>query len=205
MAGKTIVSGFMYGADQYVHQTCVDSGGKTIAVLGWGITIPLAPVEMKLAQQIIQSGGLLLSEWKDQKPTLWTFPVRNRIVAALSSDVYIIEAAVKSGSLLTANAAHKLGRTVWATPGPITSRTSEGTNALIAEGKAKMLVVNQNQPVTQSNDPIIHLLESEPLSANEIAIKLQSRISTVGAQLSLFTLNGQLTEREGKFYLNHAD
>ena len=76
--GKTIISGFMYGVDQYTHQLCLDNGGKTIAVLGWGITYPLSSYDLKLAKEIISKGGLLLSEWENQKPLLWTFPVRNR-------------------------------------------------------------------------------------------------------------------------------
>src|SRR5258708_14202493 len=79
-AKKTIISGFMYGVDQYAHEVCLQNGGKTIAVLGWGIDVPLDAHDTKLAKNIINSGGLILSEWENQKPTLWTFPLRNRIV-----------------------------------------------------------------------------------------------------------------------------
>ena len=70
---KTIVSGFMYGVDQYAHEVTIANGGKTIAVLGWGINRALEDTDKKLAESIISSRGLLLSEWEDQKPTLWTF------------------------------------------------------------------------------------------------------------------------------------
>lgn len=135
---KTIISGFMYGVDQYVHHTCAACGGKTIAVLGWGIELPLQGDDKRIADEIISTGGLLISEWKDQRASLWTFPVRNRIVAALSSDVIVIEAAIKSGSLITATLAQKLHRKLWAVPGPITSKVSEGTNMLIATGAASL-------------------------------------------------------------------
>lgn len=205
LKGKTIISGFMYGVDQYAHQSCLDAGGKTVAVLGWGIDQPLEGKEAKLAQDIIDTGGLLLSEWDTQKATMWTFPVRDRILAGLSSDTYVVEAALKSGSLITAQLALKFKRQVWAAPGPITSRTSEGTNSLIAQGKAKLLqLFDAATPSSPVSDPISRLLQTEPLTANEIALKLNQPIAAIGAQLSLFSVTGQLVEREGKYYLNHA-
>src|SRR3989344_2725155 len=62
---KTIISGFMYGVDQYAHQVCIENGGKTIAVLGWGIKRELDGGDKKLAERIIDSGGLIISEWED--------------------------------------------------------------------------------------------------------------------------------------------
>ncbi len=202
---KTIVSGFMYGVDQYAHQVCIESGGKIIAVLGWGITYRLTGFDLKLAKKIIEANGLIISEWENQKPTLWTFPSRNRIVAALSSEIIIIEAAEKSGSLITARIAGKLKRKVWAVPGPITSRTSAGTNALIANHKANMwLDIPAEAQAEGKNDPLLDLLQNEALTTNEVARKLELPISQVGAQLSLLTLTGELTERGGKYYLNNA-
>jgi len=198
---KTVVSGFMRGVDQYAHQVCVENGGKTIAVLGWGINIPLEDADKKLAHKIIQSGGLILSEWKDQQPALWTFPVRNRIVAALAEEVIIVEAALKSGSLITANWASRLKRKLWAVPGPITSRTSAGTNLLIASRKASLWYTEEPTAVKKTNDPLLKLLENESLTSNEIARKLNQPVAVVGAQLSMFTLTGQLVEKGGKYYL----
>jgi DNA processing protein len=200
--GKTIISGFMYGVDQYAHRICAECGGKTIAVLGWGISIPLEETEEKLAHAIINSGGLLLSEWETQVSTLWTFPVRNRIVAALSSDVYVIEAALKSGSLLTAELAYKLKRNVWAVPGPITSRVSQGTNQLITLKKAMPWNGDLEPSVIKVDDPLLIELNDEPQTANELARKLQLPVSQVGAQLSLLTVTDQITEREGKYYIH---
>lgn len=199
--GKTIVSGFMYGVDQYAHQICCESGGKTIAVLGWGIGYKLAGEDLKLAEKIISMGGILLSEWEMQKPTHWTFPARNRIVAALACEVIIIEAAEKSGSLITAKLAGKLKRAVWAVPGPITSRTSVGTNNLIAAGKAKMWIGNYQTPGLQNNDPILQILDREALTADELARKLDISISDAGAKLSILLLSGTILEKGGKYYL----
>lgn len=198
---KTIVSGFMYGVDQYAHKTCLENGGKTIAVLGWGMKRLLDGDDKQLAESIVKHDGLLLSEWEDQQATLWTFPVRNRIVAALCSDVIVVEATEKSGSLITANIALKLKRTLWSVPGPITSRLSVGTNKLIAEGKARMWLDGQTQQTMSFDDPILSILSNEPLSANDLARKLNIPVETIGAQLSMFVLTGSLVEREGKYYV----
>lgn len=197
---RTIVSGFMYGVDQYAHEMCLKHGGKTMAVLGWGINRLLEEQDRRLADSIISSGGLLISEWEAQKPTLWTFPVRNRIVAALSRDVIVVEAAIKSGSLITANIAHSLHRNVWAVPGPITSRTSAGTNTLIAQQKARVWIGDEPVKRSVSDDPILRALGDEALTADEIARTIGVSVAHVGAQLSLLTLGGDVVERGGKYY-----
>lgn len=201
---QTIVSGFMYGVDQYAHKTCLENGGKTIAVLGWGINTRLTGEDLKLARKIIDSGGLLLSEWESQKPTHWTFPSRNRIVAALSKQVIVVEAAENSGSLITARIALSLKREVLAVPGPITSRTSQGTNNLIATGKAKMFLATLNSPKYAKSDPILQILDNESLTTDELSRKLGLPISQVGAQLSLLLLSGQVLEKGGRYYINDA-
>jgi len=202
---QTIVSGFMYGVDQYAHQVCLETGGKTIAVLGWGIDYKLTGYDLKLAKKIIDYEGLLLSEWHTQAPTHWTFPSRNRIVAAMSQQVIVIEAAVNSGSLITARIAKNLKREVWAVPGPIFSRTSQGTNNLIALGKAKMYLGADTSSINlPANDPILQALDQESLTTDEISRKLNLPVEEVGAQLSLLLLSGQISEMGGKYYLNDA-
>jgi DNA processing protein len=205
---KTIVSGFMYGVDQYAHQLTIENGGKTVAVLGWGISYQSPDTrDQQLAKEILNSGGVMLSEWEEQKPLLWTFPKRNRIVAALSHEAYVIEAALKSGSLITADIAKKLKRTVWAVPGPITSRTSEGTNMLIAEGLAEMWLPTSlklrgaSKKQTNSKNPIIQNLAGEGMGTNDLARRLGKPVHEVGAQLSMLTLTGEVFERNGKFYV----
>lgn len=201
--GYTIVSGFMYGVDQVAHREALACGGKTIAVLGWGITWGGLDAEDKKLQDAIEKNGLVLSEWEEQKPSLWTFPQRNRIVAALAHELFIVEAAEKSGALITARIAGKLKRPIWAIPGPVTSKTSEGTNALLADGLAKMwLPQNKPQQVkTRAHHPILELLSREPLHASDIARTLGKPIDTVGAELSLFVLSGEVMEREGLYYV----
>jgi DNA processing protein len=212
----TIVSGFMYGVDQYAHKVCVENGGLAIAVLGWGITTSLFGDDLKLAKQIIAKGGLLLSEWEEQKAALWTFPQRNRIVAALSDKTYVVEAALQSGSLITARIAAKLKRELWAVPGPITSRTSCGTNKLIADKKAKIWLGEDlasprtvrfgasQGPTLDPKDPILALLQNEVLTADELYLKLNLPVSEIGAKLSVFLLKGQIKEKEGKYFIENA-
>lgn len=196
--GWTIISGFMYGVDQYAHKICIENGGKTIAVLGWGI-------DQENDTKIIESGGLLVSLWKDQLGTLWTFPARDRVMAALGHELIVIEAGLKSGSLITAEMAYKLGKPIWAIPGPITSSVSVGTNNLIAEGKAKIWLSHNDQipnPNSQinSNNSILQMIQNEGLDASEIARRLNRSASDVGAELTMLMLRGDVEEREGKYF-----
>ena len=210
-SGKIIVSGLMYGTDQAVHRECIECGGTTIAVLGWGINWTKTSAEEKeLIDKIIKSGGAVISEWKDQTPMLWTFPVRDKVMAALSTDIYVTEAAIKSGSLLTADWGVKLGKKVWAVPGPVTSRVSEGTNWLIATGRAKMWLPGQQlslsldpSPVNKKNNvtEIYILLQNEALGIDDLAVKLNRSVEDLGAELTMMQIKGEVEEREGKYYI----
>ena len=201
--GWTIVSGMMYGVDQAAHEVCLDCGGKTIGVLGWGIEYNAGDREQDLQRKIVESGGLLVSLWKDQMGTNWTFPARNQVVADICHELIVVEAAAKSGALLTAGMMIKRKKPVWAVPGPLTSSVSAGTNGLISTGKAKMWTGDSdNTQISnfKSQNPILELIRDEGLEADEIARKLGQPISEVGAQLSLLSLSGEVEEREGKFF-----
>ena len=203
-SGITVVSGFMYGVDQYAHRICCEAGGKTIAVLGWGINTRLTGEDLKLAEKIKACGGLIISEWEEQKPSHWTFPSRNRIVAALCQEVFVIEAAEASGSLITARLANKLKRIVWAVPGPITSRTSVGTNNLIKNNQAQMWLGSNTKITVPDDNPILQMLDSEALTVDEMARKLNAPVAKIGSELSLMLLSGQVLEKGGKYYLTDA-
>ncbi len=134
-SGITIVSGFMYGIDATSHETAIKAGGKTIAVMPCGIDLVHPADQEDLYNEILETGGLILSEYEGNfKPLLWTYPKRNRIVAGLSQATLVIEAGEQSGSLITANLAKKYGRKVFAVPGPVTSEVAKGTNQLLKEG-----------------------------------------------------------------------
>lgn len=136
----TIVSGFMYGVDQAAHRACLENGGKTIAVLGWGIDRKVAVEDEKLYQQILEVNSLIVSEYEgESEGSMWTFPRRNRIVAGIADAVLVIEAAERSGSLITARLARAFGKPLMAVPGLVTNKGAEGTNNLLKTGKAIMV------------------------------------------------------------------
>jgi DNA processing protein len=136
-AGFTIVSGLTPGIDTIGHTVAVENGKRTVAVLGTGIDRQsLYPKSnLDLSEEIVKNGGCLLSEYPaGTRGAKFTFPQRNRIVAGLSLGVVVIEAKEKSGSLITARWAKKLGNPVFAVPGSIYSLNSEGCNELIRQG-----------------------------------------------------------------------
>lgn len=140
--GFTVVSGLALGADTAAHQTAVDHGGNTIAVLGTGIDDEsMFPQDnLGLMHEILDKGGLVMSEYPaGTHGTRFTFPLRNRIISGLSKGVVIVEADEKSGALITARCAAEQNRDVFAVPGPITSPRSLGPNKLIQSG-AKLVV-----------------------------------------------------------------
>jgi len=138
--GVTIVSGFMYGVDQIAHQSCLDSGGKTIAVLGWGIDKRVAKLDENLYQKILDRDGLIVSEYPGQTGAeRWTFPQRNRIVVGISDAVWVVEGAINSGSMITARLGKEQEIPVLALPGRVEDDVAGGVNNLIKKGEAVMV------------------------------------------------------------------
>jgi DNA processing protein len=133
--GIVIVSGLALGVDSIAHYSALRARGKTIAVLPSAIQNIYPATHRHLAKQIVDAGGLLISEYVDTTPPQkYQFIARNRIIAALSHGVLITEAAQRSGSLHTAQFALEMGKSVMACPGNITSPTSQGANQLIKSG-----------------------------------------------------------------------
>ena len=132
--GVTVISGLARGVDAAAHRGALRAGGRTIAVLGSGL-LRLYPEEHRpLAQQISASGAVLSEFPLDTPPLRQYFPQRNRVISGLSLGVVIVEAAVTSGALITADLALEQGRDVFAVPGTVDAVTSRGTNALLRDG-----------------------------------------------------------------------
>ncbi len=132
-AGMVVVSGLAFGIDGCAHRGALDAG-RTIAVLGCGPDIAYPSSHRTLWRRICET-GLVVSEFPPgATPWRWTFPARNRIMAALSGMTVVVEAATRSGSLITTDLAADLGRDLGAVPGPVTSRASAGPNGLLASG-----------------------------------------------------------------------
>lgn len=143
--GVIIISGLAFGVDSLAHRAALQAAGKTIAVMPCGLDSVYPRSHRGLAKQILQSGGLLVSEYpKNTPPHKHNFIARNRLISALSEAVLIPEAAEKSGSLHTAQFALEQGRDVMAVPGDINRPLSAGTNNLIKSGA---MVVTEPQDI----------------------------------------------------------
>ena len=135
MAGWTVVSGLARGIDGAAHRGTVAAGGPAVAVLGSGIDVMYPREHGELASEIVAAGGAVISEYPPGTPPEgWRFPPRNRVISGLAGAVVVVEATVKGGALITAEAALRHGRQVFAVPGDVGRPTSEGCNLLIRDG-----------------------------------------------------------------------
>ena len=167
------ISGLARGIDEVVHTETINSGGKTIAILGSGLDYFYPSV--KLAERILENGGAVISEMPFfEKPRPQYFPRRNRIIAGLSLGTLVIEADKKSGSMITANQAAKFGRTVFAVPGfPLDDR-STGTNQLIKDGA--VMVRDIDDLMEELND--VHFIQQSNIFKDNSELLTKKRLST---------------------------
>ena len=133
-AGITVVSGLAEGIDAAGHEGALGGGGRTLAVVGHGLSTVYPARHAGLAERITRSGAVLSEFPMWMPPAQMNFPRRNRVIAGLSLGALVVEAPRKSGALITAREAMEQGREVFAVPGPVTSRASEGANGLLKDG-----------------------------------------------------------------------
>ncbi len=219
-AGATIVSGMAPGIDTFAHQTCVEKGRRTIAVLGTGLDeATIYPQEnLELSRQIIAKGGCLISEYKAGTPGLkHHFPARNRIVVALSAGVIVVEAKEKSGTLITAELAKLQHKPLFAVPGQIYTLNAKGPNKLIKEGATliesgqDVLDVLHLQPQrlpkrkmamaeNEHEAAILAALQEESLYIDKIIEKTNLPAPIIGSQLALMEISGKIRNLGGNTY-----
>ncbi len=133
-AGAVVVSGFAHGIDAAAHAAALEERGETWGVLGCGVDVPYPAAHDRLRTRILEGGALLSELPPGTPPEAWHFPVRNRIIAGCARLVVVVEAAPRSGSLITARCAAEAGRDVAAVPGPVLGELCAGTNALLKDG-----------------------------------------------------------------------
>jgi DNA processing protein len=182
--GVTVVSGFARGIDAAAHRGALEAGGRTVAVLGTGIDEVYPRDHKKLAAEILDRGGALVSQFPlGTPPVSENFPYRNRIISGLSLGVVVVEASENSGSLITARLAMEQNREVFAVPGNITSRNSFGTNYLIKGAGAKL--VQQWQDIaTELPQPLAASLLPPPFGERKKETPVVDRLAFVPEGLS---------------------
>ena len=213
----TIVSGLAYGVDSTAHKETLSNNGKTIAVLAGGLDNIYPPSNISLANQIVASGGLLVSEYPpNTKLETHMFPIRNRIIAGLSKGVLITEAYESSGVMHTKNYALDYGRDVFAVVGSIFSEASAGTNRLVVNNNAKAVtkiedIVEEYNLVpyitkieqkdfTLQEQVIIDFLSDGEKTFQNMADNLEFSTSTLNTLLTKLTIRGIIKKLAGNTY-----
>ena len=168
-----IVSGGAYGADTMAHQAAIANKGKTIVVLGSGLLRPYPAANEKLFETVCELGGTVISTFSlHSDPVPGNFPARNRIISGLSYGCVIVQAAEKSGAIITAHAALEQGRNVYAVPGPIDDSLSIGCHYLIQQGA--QLISSPHDIIESFSD----IYESSAVCVNKQENNKQQAVST---------------------------
>ncbi|MEO5845353.1 MAG: DNA-processing protein DprA [Caldimonas sp.] len=217
-AGWVVVSGLALGIDGAAHEGALSGGAGTIAVVGTGLD-RVYPARHRALARRIAAQGLLVSEFAVGTPALAeNFPIRNRIIAGLAQGTLVVEAAVQSGSLITARLAVEAGRDVFAIPGSIHSPQSRGCHALIKQG-AKLVdsaadIVDELSPLARvariassvsnpksapdRSDPVLEALGFDPISLDELIARTGQSAAELSARLLDFELQGRVARLPGQ-------
>lgn len=218
-ANVTVVSGLALGIDAVAHDAALEAGCRTLAVLGSGVDQLYPQRNQPLAEAIMRQGAVISEYPLGTVPTAANFPPRNRLISGLSLGVLVVEAAAKSGALITAQFAAEQGRDVFALPGSIFSPRSEGTHCLIRDGATlvtcvddilealnlQSAVVQQEitavLPETPEEVALLRLIEAEPRHIDAISRESALGLPVVSATLAMLELKGLVRQVGGMQYV----
>ncbi len=217
--GFTVVSGLALGIDSEAHRGAIAGGGETVGVLGCGLDVFYPKQNEKLYTQVAQNGAVISEYPLQTKPDAFRFPARNRIISGISLGVIVIEATVKSGSLITARLALDQGREVFAVPGRIDSAKSGGTHRLLQQGAHLVHcakdIVDELALVCQSHDfspelrrqalssdeqKVLPFLEVYPLNIDKLADASGKEPAQLHSLLLSLELKGYVRQVPGQQY-----
>lgn len=218
----TIVSGMARGIDSIAHKTALINAGRTIAVLGSGLNVIYPPENKKLYDEIVESGAVVTEYSLDTKPDAVNFPKRNRIISGLSLGCVVVETGITGGAMQTAALALDQGREVFAVPGNLGIRQSEGTNLLIQKGEAELVrsaedilielelklkpVIGKNIPrpdieLNLFEEQILSHLNNEPIQIDILASKANLSTSDCLVHLLSLEFKGIVKQLPGKTFI----
>ena len=213
-SGVCVVSGLARGVDAGAHAGALDGAGRSVAVLGCGIDRDYPSVTMPLARRLALEGAIISEYPPGTPPAPFRFPERNRIVAALADATVVVEAAARSGALITARLALDLGREVLAVPGAPWTSGSAGTNALLKDGALQLtdasdalVALGLDPGATRATDPgigapaarVLAALRREPVSADVLAARCGLTSAIASALIVELELAGVVVrERDGR-------
>lgn len=207
--GVVIISGLAYGVDTLAHNSALEAGGVTIAILAGGLDFIYPTSNLNLSRQIVQSNGTLISEYSNGTVSFkQNFIARNRIVSGLADILIITEASLKSGTLHTAKFALEQGKTVMAVPGNITSPNSEGTNNLIKSGALPLtdisdvlfaLQISNASPIkkppfrgNQNEADVLRLISNGMHAQEDLALASKLESSEFSSVLTILEISGYI-------------
>ncbi len=217
-AGVTVVSGLARGIDAVAHHVAMESGGRTVAVLGSGVDVIYPSEHRRLAERIVECGAIISEQPPGAKPDAPNFPARNRIISGMSLGVVVIEAPMRSGALITASFAGDQGREVFVVPGNVGNPTSEGTNQLLRDGArivrdgADILAdlgitsgapaqLTLQLPGTPAEAAVQKCLSNDPLHIDEIAEASGLPGRSVAEALLMMELKGLARNCGAQYYV----
>lgn len=216
--GFTVISGMARGIDTIAHHAALEAGGRTLAVLGSGVDVVYPRENYSLAQEIIRKGALISEFPPGARPSAQNFPRRNRIISGLSEGLIVVEAAERSGALITADFALEQGKEVFAVPGNVDSPYSKGCHKLIKEGAVlvqdpldvllelgyngtKTRRIGESRSFTLEEVDLLKVVTEQPIHIDEILKLCSLPPSRLNSLLTTLEVKGAIKQQTGKYFV----